>query len=279
MIAKQSKWFRDRLSPPSSASSTAFSELLKLDTEIFRLYVQYVYTRKLPCKYKPCKGEGPDDIVEREYNKLVDLYFLSRRFQDTEAMDAVISALLCRYQDTGDSTDGNWWLPSFSAIEKVYGNKGCTATSKLKCSLRDIYVWESDPNDIGDDPEELPAASLFGIAKATLGKHDRPEGGELIPNGVSCCDYHHHPKDVQCASRKRTRVDDDDSDDGDDDDDYDGSKSNEEGDGPGVESQQTIEALQKQLAEMQKLIAERLAEVGEGAEGQEAVNTKPGHPG
>jgi hypothetical protein len=127
------------------------------EPDVFAIYVQLLYTGKLPIYEEPSKPEGLTRLtraegekeypefyasvhaaVNREYIMLAKLYVLCEKIQDVTAKCALLSAFV-------ESTlkvrvDGSQSFPPTQPIRHIY--QGTLTSDPLRAFLVDCYVYE-----------------------------------------------------------------------------------------------------------------------------------------
>lgn len=188
LLMARSAYFKKALHNVGSA----FSRLKLANVEIatFDLYVQYIYTGRLPYK-----------TVNDGFEEMVDLYLAAGRLEDSGTMNATIDAMLAFHAATD-------FVPASSIIQKVY--KATEPGSGIRHLFVDIHLWSEDPAMIDEEYDD-PRDFLLDLSKAALQQLKAKSEDEEVASyeTASCCDYHDHSNGAKCNNRKRKRDDSD----------------------------------------------------------------------
>ncbi|PPJ54692.1 hypothetical protein CBER1_06016 [Cercospora berteroae] len=191
LLMTRSAYFKKAL----QYAGSAFSRLKVANVEIatFDLYVQYIYTGRLPYK-----------TIDESFGTMVDLYLAAGRLEDFDTMNAAIDAMLVFH--TAEET----FVPNSSIIQKVY--KATEPGSEIRRLFVDMHLWSEDP-DLIDEADDDPRDFLVDFSKAALKQLKAKSGDEEVASyeTASCCNYHEHSNGAKCNNRKRKRDDSDDA--------------------------------------------------------------------
>jgi hypothetical protein len=135
------------------------------DPKIFGLYIQIVYTNRVPSK--------PEVYIAQsiaEYETLCKLYVLMHKFQDLAAQNLVLDALHARYQEsatlfgTAKPTPKimEYSLPSRKHIEILY--EGTERPCGARRLLVDMYASKAVAPWMRNHEKPLPAEFLRELA-------------------------------------------------------------------------------------------------------------------
>lgn len=162
------------------------------EPDIFAIYVQFLYTGKLPIYEEPSKPEGLARLtraegekeypefyasvlaaVDREYTMLAKVYVLCEKIQDVTTKRALLSAFV-------ESTlkvrvDVSQFFPPTQPIRDIY--QGTLTSDPLRAFLVDCYVYEGHIGwayeEYHDFPHEFLYDFMVGAYKVRAGPKDR----------------------------------------------------------------------------------------------------------
>ena len=158
---------------------------------------------KIPCRYSDNTEPEPEEgNVNYEYNLLCDLYLFAEKVRDANVMDAVIVALLARYNE--EPQEGRY-IPVEDTVNNVYVKT--EPGSPLRESVVDMHLWLGHEDALLFEPIKLDQEFLFDLARTLVEKHrtNATGMGAPTPAGVSICDQHKPGDCDACAGRKRER--------------------------------------------------------------------------
>ncbi|KAK4497119.1 hypothetical protein PRZ48_011569 [Zasmidium cellare] len=203
LLKKRSRWFTEKI---DNLDSTRTIRLGVPDVKIFDLYMQLIYTGKIPSKnFQPnFNGNGGETCL------LVDFYCMCTTLQDERAMDAAISAILDIYKE--EPNEGGSLLPGTFEITNVYNKTSLGST--LRRLVVDLYVLDPRASvlDRFGKTTTVPRVFFLDLSKAMMKKYKTPGNQADDQNAIAQidpCDYHQHKKDAPCSSKKRKREDND----------------------------------------------------------------------
>ena len=130
------------------------------DPIVFELYVQLLYTGRLPCK---SESETPADS-EQEYVVLSKLYVLAEKIQDIDARRVAMDSLLSLSRDTRE-TRGEYMVPGLEAVSTIYSG------TLEPCAARRLFVdlYTCKPGgDWFDKSQPYPTEFLAELVAALL---------------------------------------------------------------------------------------------------------------
>ncbi|KAF2241959.1 hypothetical protein BU26DRAFT_389162, partial [Trematosphaeria pertusa] len=102
------------------------------DPRAFNLYMQLLYTDRLPCK--PVDAANCD-----EYTLLCKLYILVKKLQDVPAKNAALDALLAKSREA--DPDNKPCLPSSEHLRIIYN--GTSGTCGARRLMVDLYTFRA----------------------------------------------------------------------------------------------------------------------------------------
>lgn len=197
LLVKQSAYFREEIG--DSAHLRLGDDFTERD--IFELYVKYLYSGKIHCKIDDGGTDDGGSSNGKEYELLCGLFVFAEKVQDVSTQNAVMDALLCKY-DSVDDQDQHW-LPPDNVVAEVYS--WISEGSPIRRFLVDVCTWASEPKLLMENSDNLPKDFLLELAAHLLGKHVETRHSLDIPAGTKSCDYHKHAEGTECTTRKRKR--------------------------------------------------------------------------
>lgn len=230
LLTTRSAYFKKVLLDAGSASNTL--KVANVTIAEFDLYVQYIYTGRLPYK-----------TIDKGLGDMVDLYLAAEKLEDFGTMNATIDAVLV-FHAAEDV------VPASLTIQKVY--KATEPGSNIRRLIVDMHLWSEDSYLIGeqyDDPRDF----LRDLSKAALKQLEAKSENEGVSSyeTASCCDYHEHSNGAKCNNRKRKRDDTDDE--------ASEASEDEESEADSLNPAHTVKKLQKQIKAMQDSLAASVA--------------------
>lgn len=171
LLRSKSEFFANALNGRSQEADENVVKLPDDDVEIFELYIQLLYTGKIPSITDIAATAGdPVYIISSEHCRLCNLYVLAEKLQDRTAKDTIIDAVVeAAAEDPRKARvplAGGYlrYFPSKYAIVDVY--QGTPSSSPMRKLLVDFYVefgrldWFTE-----EDCEMLPKAYFSEIAR------------------------------------------------------------------------------------------------------------------
>lgn len=193
MIRTASDFFDKALSRDWKESEERSVSLPDVEADTFRLYLHWLYFKKLPVR----REEGWE-AASAEYLELAKAYVLGDVLQDFVFNDAVIDAMIDKSRTAEE--DGARWVPADSTIVYIYNNT--MKSSKVRELLLDFYVYSGHEKWIhhGATPEHLPWEFLRDLAIELLKRRTRPSDNttDNPTKMITTCKYHHHGSKDQC---------------------------------------------------------------------------------
>jgi hypothetical protein len=183
------------------------------ELEIFGLYIQLLYSGKLPLQDTLSTKDGGNvninresaetvdnydgDSINEEFGKLCQVYVLSDKLQDTTAKNAIIDAYV---ECTNQHRKGGDGLPSFEEIKIVYS--GTLPSSVMRRLIVDLYITYGNSFDIDkEDRDALPEDFLFELVVGMIGQRSLPNDLQWFLNE----NYHARSSFVSQLVKPRTR--------------------------------------------------------------------------
>jgi hypothetical protein len=142
---------------------------------IFQCYINLVYTGQLATKTHD---------FEDEYTTLIELYVLAEKFQDTQAKNDIIDAMLhkSRIRSVADQ------LPYMKDINYLYD--GTMEGSKARKLLVDLYVDYGEMSMLHSN-DEIPGEFLHDLSSRLLQLHSNLRNARTCTTkSCSFSDYH-----------------------------------------------------------------------------------------
>lgn len=171
---------------------------MELEQDSFERYIKFLYTGEIP---------GKGIAHDTEGQGVLEFYALAETLEDTAAMDLAVDAYLSLYSFSAER-DRRGRLPGVAEIKTIYENMW----SPLIRLVVDMYVWESDDEDLEGDGDGKVTDFLVDLSRALMQQVRALKGQETnfrTKEQATCCDYHEHDEDDPCPSRKRKREDND----------------------------------------------------------------------
>jgi hypothetical protein len=205
LISSRSDFFANALKREWMKVKDRKIELPDDEPKIFALYLQLLYTDKLPVKEIESlrkSGDSGDssDNDDSEYWKLKDaeclelcqLYILADELQDVTSTNTVIDAILGVFKEMVDMDDGDLGpFLDFEVIKLVYDST--PMLSPLRQLMADHWVHRANKFWLGDeDRDALPEDFLFDVLRGTLDK--REVSNRLKLRRMRGFDYYEKPK-------------------------------------------------------------------------------------
>jgi hypothetical protein len=197
LIVSRSDFFARALNGKWKEDDDNVVKLTEDEPEIFGLYIQLLYSGKLPLQDTPSTKDGgkvntnresaekakdyDGDSINEEFRKLCQVYVLSDKLQDTTAKNAIIDAYI---ESTNQHLKGG--LPSLEEIKIVYS--GTLPSSAMRRLIVDLYVTYGNSSDIDKrDRNVLAEDFLFELVVGMLGRRSLPNDLKWFLNSP---DYH-----------------------------------------------------------------------------------------
>ncbi|KAF5137529.1 hypothetical protein E5D57_001307 [Metarhizium anisopliae] len=151
----------------------------------FKVYVNWLYRRRIPIPVQAVKTSSEEDVIQDEYVELAKAYSLGSEVEDFGFMDAVMDAFMVR-AFTKDSKGRNC-APSHKAVNHIQ----CTLYSDEAIEvLRDLYIrfgnyehWYTEMTNVCETFAHELAGKLL---------ESRTEGKNADGILKDTCKYHFH---------------------------------------------------------------------------------------
>jgi hypothetical protein len=159
-------------------------DLPEVDTAVFKLYLNHIYTGELAVIPVPLPKEYKNMYIGRaEGKKLAELYVLAELLQDLKCKNAVLKAFIASTCTT--RPDGVWHGPGSSIVHIIY--RGTPDKSPMRQFVVDLYTefakeeWvAAASNGPTDFVNELTSSLLRKRATLPSGSaHDAKKDGGL----------------------------------------------------------------------------------------------------
>ncbi|KAF2869093.1 hypothetical protein BDV95DRAFT_499273, partial [Massariosphaeria phaeospora] len=162
ILSSRSEFFRRAMNGKWPEADTRVVELSEDDPDLFGIYLNHVYTEKLPV------GETDSDQLvkldygvfyketQKEYDLLFRLYIFGEKVQDTLFKNDVITSV--HTISSLRHMNGSWSIPTTAAVALVYdGTPEASPARRLIVDLRsDITFQHMQRSKHGSRFEELP---------------------------------------------------------------------------------------------------------------------------
>jgi hypothetical protein len=163
------------------------------DPEIMQIYLNWLYRGTLPVRHDE-QGSG-------EYMELAQAYVLGDQLQDNDFTDAVIDAIIDKYQYY------NVW-PGYNTVSYIFDNTADSA--KARRLLVDIYAYVGNAEvlDKVEKNDSLPKAFLYRLAAAlfNIDSRTRRNSPQSPRNLKNTCIYHQHGPDPALCYKVRSNI-------------------------------------------------------------------------
>lgn len=192
ILCATSDFFKNAMKGQWKESTEKLINLPNEESEIFAIYVHWIYSRTLPTRV-----DEPAAAGNEEYLKLAKAYGLADRLQDQLFKNAVIDAFLDKTSTV--ASDGNAWWPVGPVIRCIYDNT--PESSKGRTLLVDIYTnyavkdWLTE----GAQRKDLPKQFLLDLSVKLL---DIASGEATRGMPLERCNYHGHHDGKSCNDQE-----------------------------------------------------------------------------
>jgi len=193
LVRAHSKFFENAMSREWKESAERRVRLPVDSPDIFSLYQNWLYTRKIPTAI-----DKPGHKGNVEYIRLSQAYCLGEKLMDTAFKDAIIDAIILKA--VTPASDGHTWSPVGEAVRFIYD--GTPENSPARKLFVTMYVWcgSEDWITFWAKREDLPKDFLIDLTTALLSHRTRPKGiGPWI--GSNTCQWHSHDKETICYKK------------------------------------------------------------------------------
>ncbi|KAF2177423.1 hypothetical protein K469DRAFT_677454 [Zopfia rhizophila CBS 207.26] len=159
LICDRSEFFRNAMKPEWASTRPAprVIELPDDDMAAFDLYVQWLYSKKLPI-IPDEKGSSPYD----EYQTLAHAYVLGEELMDIDFKNAVMDSYVLYARG---SSQTKRYYPTNEDIRILY--EGTRESSPIRQFLVDIWTYRGKHEWVKSDPD-LPKDFLMDVTTALL---------------------------------------------------------------------------------------------------------------
>ncbi|KAK4069861.1 uncharacterized protein Triagg1_6656 [Trichoderma aggressivum f. europaeum] len=186
LICHTSDYFKAAVKAHWETSTSGSIALDEEDAEIFEIYLQWLFSERLPVR-----NDSPGPEGNAEYVQLSKAYALGEFLQDINFKDAVSDAILSKFST--EASGGQFWFPSEPVIRRIYD--GTPEPSAARRLLVDMYLyayrgrghWWTQPWVTRKD---LPKPFRADLAIAFYTK--RPRQSMPLSQVEERCAYHEH---------------------------------------------------------------------------------------
>ncbi|KID91508.1 BTB/POZ-like protein [Metarhizium guizhouense ARSEF 977] len=152
--------------------------------ESFKVYVNWLYRRRIPIPVQAVMTSSEEDFIQDEYVELAKAYSLGSELSDFDFMDAVTDAFMVR-AFTKDSKERNW-APGSETINLIKG------TSRFRAIefFGDLYIRFGNHDRWYTEMANVCETFAHGLAGKLLECRKEGKNG----NGIlkDACKYHFH---------------------------------------------------------------------------------------
>ena len=166
-------------------------ELPEDDPNIFSVYLEWLYSRKLTLVYDPSTTDATDPL----FTELASLYVFGEKVQDDNFCDTIVTQIL-------HATNRLNKFPCSAANHIIY--EGTPETSPARRLLVHLTVEHGTPDWIDRD-EQDHADFLIDLARELLAR--RKDLGAEDTSVEVCCRWHKHESQHECSAPAATRSD------------------------------------------------------------------------
>lgn len=162
------------------------------DPDVVDLYMQWIYTTKLPTRQPKSEVTDNDEV----FSLLINAFVFGDKIQDGNFRDGTIDALVRTVHTPAQ--DGTHYYPGIRRLDQAY--KGTMKGSPLRRLLTDMYVHHAKGDwSVQTDNCEL----LQDLTRELLDTRPTPSAQDPTAAGTCSCSYHHHGKDESCYSNNK----------------------------------------------------------------------------
>lgn len=196
VLESSSEFFKSALKREWAKEDDDSIDLRDQDLEIFKIYVNWLYTGQISVESDPAETVKP---TASKYTQLAHSYALGEHLCDPEFQYSVIHSIIgySRIKNTHNNSS----FPGPIAINVIYNNT--SSNSPARRLVVDFYVRFGTDNWITDS-DTMNHEFLADLSKALLKdrvllhKHEK-NFADLVEG--TACKYHHHDKDKPCQRK------------------------------------------------------------------------------
>ncbi|OCL08416.1 hypothetical protein AOQ84DRAFT_388851 [Glonium stellatum] len=187
LVRTQSRFFNNAMSREWKESAERRIRLPSESPDIFSLYQNWIYARKIPTALNEPGRKG-----HAEYIRLSQAYCLGEMLMDTTFKDAIVDAIISKA--VTPAADDDCWYPDGKAIGLIYD--GTPKDSPARELLVAFYHCCGDSDWITKE-DDLPKDFLMDLTIALLDGRPKPE--DRYPwKLLDTCQWHSHGKETAC---------------------------------------------------------------------------------
>lgn len=195
-LESSSEFFRSALKKEWAKKDDESIDLRDQDVEIFKIYVNWLYTSQVSVESDPAETVKPTGA---KYTQLAHSYALGEHLCDTDFQDSVINSIIgySRIKNTANNSS----YPGPQTINVIYNNT--VTNSPARRLVVDFYVrfgtdgWTTDSITMHHE-------FLGDLSKALLKDrvllHKHEKNFTALVEGIAC-KYHHHDKGKPCQGK------------------------------------------------------------------------------
>ncbi|KAF2234753.1 hypothetical protein EV356DRAFT_514890 [Viridothelium virens] len=137
-LRSKSRFFEAALSKPWAEARERRVTLPDDDPEVFKLYVQWLYTDRIHCSTPLSSNRNGWDFID-EMDLIIKAYCLGEKLQDVSFKDSLVDSFIALR-----SLEKDMWLPHLPITKFLWENtpKG----SSMRRLVVDYYVWLHAPD-------------------------------------------------------------------------------------------------------------------------------------
>lgn len=219
-LTERSKFFKKAMNSKWLEGQTKVVRLVEDDPDIFEIYINLVYTGRLPIFDNATTMRNLPKMIEDGYSQLSHLYVLAEKLQDVKAKNSTVDAIIDIFHShiyLGQEYRKKFKppIPSLESIRIMYN--GTPSSQEYLCHGREILValvaWYAAPAYFEKkyNHKDFPAEFLGDLSLELLSVRD-PEVGLSdtdICHELCLCkfkeDYHEKLEDDDSGSPRAPR--------------------------------------------------------------------------
>ncbi|KAI9661303.1 MAG: hypothetical protein M1821_009630 [Bathelium mastoideum] len=195
-LCSNSEYFKAALNNNWQKSESLHAELPEDDGEVFGVYVNWLYSRKVEA------FRGLDVGWSKSYEILIEAFILGDKLLDIDFKDAVVDAIV--HLTMKPDANGTWAIPPGKNVSRLYERtlKG----SKARRMMVDLHVMSATPRMF--DSEEMKDEYCFDfvveLLRAMFEESRDPQGkANTLLRWRNQCQYHEHGTGNPCYKDRR----------------------------------------------------------------------------
>ena len=171
LISYYSVFFRSCTNGHWLESGTGVVNLPDDDVELFKIFVQWLYTQLIVL----------NDKQKNHYRVIIDLFILVNKLQCSELQNATLDFLYRRFSETNTL---------YPPTDIYYVWENTTNNSSLRRYLVDLYVYDSQIDHVVESQEHYPSEFMKEVLKGFVKRVPDRLPGEHTPYEMGMGAYH-----------------------------------------------------------------------------------------